>query len=139
VSWRTVENATGARPNQAIPVDSVVVDERVWDSVKKGEAETFKRLANLVSAAAEDADEKRLGWRLIVRMDPKRRIPKFEIEDAGRRRPEPTIWMLPSQRPGRGDQPCGQNLIRTRNALGGGFWEVYRSFERSSAHKVSTK
>jgi hypothetical protein len=81
--WRTAEKTTEARPQRPIPVESVVVDERVWDSVKKGEAEAFKRLANLVSAAAEDADEKRLGWRLIVRMDPERRIPKFEIEGAG--------------------------------------------------------
>jgi hypothetical protein len=83
VSWRTAEKTTEARPHRPIPVESVVVDEGVWDSVKKGEAEAFKRLANLVSAAAEEADEKRLGWRLIVRMDPERRIPKFEIEGAG--------------------------------------------------------
>ena len=81
--WRTAEKTTEARPHRPIPVESVVVDEGVWDSVKKGEAEAFKRLANLVSAAAEEADEKRLGWRLIVRMDPERRIPKFEIEGAG--------------------------------------------------------
>jgi hypothetical protein len=30
-----------------------VVDDGVWDSVKKGEAETFKRLVNLVSEAEE--------------------------------------------------------------------------------------
>ena len=82
VSWRTVEKTTEARPHRPIPVEAVVVDEGVWDSVKKGEAEAFKRLANLVSAAAEDADGKTLGWRLIVRLDPERRIPKFEIEDA---------------------------------------------------------
>src|SRR5258708_114462 len=83
VRWRTAEKTTGARPHQAILVESVVVDEGVWDSVKKGEAEAFKRLTKLVSAAAEDADERRLRWKLIVRMDPERRIPKFEIEDAG--------------------------------------------------------
>ena len=83
VPVRTAEKAGGAGRHRARPVESIVVDEGVWDFVKKGEAEAFKRLANLISAAAEDADEKRLGWRLIVRMDPKRRIPKFEIEDAG--------------------------------------------------------
>lgn len=55
--------------------------------MKKGEAEAFKRLANLV-AAGEDTDEKRLAWRLIIRMDPQRRLPKFEIEDAGTEWPE---------------------------------------------------
>jgi hypothetical protein len=83
VPVRTAEKAGGARRHRALPVESIFVDEGVWDSVKKGEAEAFKRLANLVSAAGEGTDEKRLGCRLIIRMDPERRIPKFEIEDAG--------------------------------------------------------
>ena len=83
VPSRTAERTTEARPHRPIPVESVFVDEGVWDSVKKGEAQALKRLANLVSAAGEDTDDKRLGWRLIIRMDPERRIPKFEIEDAG--------------------------------------------------------
>ena len=51
--------------------------------MKTGEAEAFKRLANLISAPGEYRDEKSLGLRLIVWMDLERRVPKFEIEVAG--------------------------------------------------------
>ena len=81
---RTAHNTEGVGYYRPIPVESIVVDEGVWHSVRKGEAEALKKLANLVSEAGKDSDsdQKRLGWRLVVRMDPERRIPKFEIEDA---------------------------------------------------------
>ena len=49
--------------------------------MKKAEAEALRKLVNLISEAAEGSQNKGLGWRSIIRMDPERRIPKFEIED----------------------------------------------------------
>src|SRR5258708_8564764 len=51
--------------------------------MKQTEVQALKKLVNLISKAGEDTDERRLGRRLLVRLDPERGIPMFEVEDAG--------------------------------------------------------
>ena len=81
--------ARGKTDQRAVRVESIVIDERVWDSLKKAEAEALKKLVNLVSEAREDSRNQTRGVRLVVGLDPQHRIPKFEIEDADSGQPEP--------------------------------------------------
>jgi len=83
VPTRTAEKAVGEGRHRALPVRAIFIDQNVFDSMKQAEAQALKKLVNLVSEAGEDSDQKRLGLRLVIRMDPERRIPKFEIEHAG--------------------------------------------------------
>src|SRR5258708_40088181 len=72
---------TGGR--HTAPLEAIFIDANVWDSMKQTEVQALKKLVNLISKAGEDTDERRLGRRLLVRMDPERGIPMFEVEDAG--------------------------------------------------------
>jgi hypothetical protein len=64
-------------------VQEVVVDDGVWASINKAEAQALKRVANLVSESREDSVSSTPSVRLVIGIDQQRRIPKFEIEDAG--------------------------------------------------------
>jgi hypothetical protein len=66
-----------------VAVESIVVEEGVWDSMNKAEVQAVKKVVNLVSEARESSESKTPGVRLVVGLDPERRIPTFEIEDAG--------------------------------------------------------
>ena len=66
-----------------MPVESIVVEEGAWDSMNKAEVQAVKKVVNLVSEARENSETKTPGVRLVVGIDRQRRIPKFEIEDAG--------------------------------------------------------
>ena len=75
------EKGTGGRGTA--PLEAIIVDKNVFASMKRPQAEAIKWFAKLVSEATEDSQDKRPRRRLVVKMDPKRRIPTFEIEDAG--------------------------------------------------------
>jgi len=81
LSARRGREARGAR--HAVAVESIVVEEGVWDSMNKAEVQAVKKVVNLVSEARESSESKTPGVRLVVGLDPERRIPTFEIEDAG--------------------------------------------------------
>ena len=73
--------ASGA--SHAVPVESIVVEEGAWDSMNKAEVQAVKKVVNLVSEARENSETKTPGVRLVVGIDRQRRIPTFEIENAG--------------------------------------------------------
>ena len=78
-----MEEARGTGGRHTAPLEAIFIDANVWDSMKQTEVQALKKLVNLISKAGEDTDERRLGRRLLVRMDPERGIPMFEVEDAG--------------------------------------------------------
>jgi hypothetical protein len=78
-----MEEARGTGGRHTAPLEAILIDANVWDSMKQTEVQALKKLVNLISKAGEDTDERRLGRRLLVRMDPERGIPMFEVEDAG--------------------------------------------------------
>jgi len=59
----------------------IAVEQSVWESKKKGEAQAHKKVVNLVSEARDESPSRAPGVRLVVEMDHQCRIPKFEIED----------------------------------------------------------
>jgi hypothetical protein len=77
-----MEEARGTGGRHTAPLEAIFIDANVWDSMKQTEVQALKKLVNLISKAGEDTDERRLGRRLLVRMDPERGIPMFEVEDA---------------------------------------------------------
>ena len=81
LSARAGREVRGASP--ALPVESIVVEEGAWDSMNKAEVQAVKKVVNLVSEARENSETKTPGVRLVVGIDRQRRMPKFEIEDAG--------------------------------------------------------
>jgi hypothetical protein len=68
--------------HQAAHLEAIVVDKRVWQSMKSHDAAALKKVANWISKARAVSGDKPPGVRLVVAMDPKRRIPTFGIEDA---------------------------------------------------------
>jgi hypothetical protein len=83
VPTQKVEEVRGTSHHRAVRVEAIVVDEGVWESMKKAEAQALKKVLNLVSEAREDSGNRTPGVRLIIEMDRQRRIPKFEIEEVG--------------------------------------------------------
>jgi hypothetical protein len=81
LSARSGREARGAR--HAVPVESIVVEEGVWDCMNKAEVQAVKKVVNLISEARENSGSKTPGVRLVVGIDRQRRIPKFEIEAVG--------------------------------------------------------
>jgi len=79
---RRVEEASGIVGMRATRLEAIIVDQSVFDSIKRPQAEAIRSFAKLVSEATEDSQDKRPRRRLVVKMDPKRRVPMFEIEDA---------------------------------------------------------
>jgi hypothetical protein len=69
--------------HQAAYLEAIVVDKRVWQSMKSHDAEALKKVANWISRARAVSDNKPPGVRLMVGMDPECQTPTFEIEDAG--------------------------------------------------------
>lgn len=73
------------RPASPVPACDerlyTTVEQSVWESMKKGEAQAHKKVVNLVSEARDESPSRAPGVRLVVEMDHQRRIPKFEIED----------------------------------------------------------
>jgi hypothetical protein len=59
----------------------IAVEQSVWASVKKGEAQAFKKVVNLVSESREASANQTRGVRLVIGMDCKRRMQRFEVED----------------------------------------------------------
>jgi hypothetical protein len=63
------------------PAGARLLEQSVWESMKKREAQAHKKVVNLVSEARGESPSRAPGVRLVVWMDHQRRIPKFEIED----------------------------------------------------------
>jgi hypothetical protein len=78
-----MEEARGTGSRRTTRLEAIIVDTNVLASMKRPQAEAIKWFAKLVLEAREDSEDKRPRRRLVVKMDPKRRIPMFEIEDAG--------------------------------------------------------
>ena len=68
-------------------LESIIVDTNVFKSMKRPYAEALKKVINLISEGKEDSPSRAPGVRLVIGMDHQRRIPKFEIEDAGSEQP----------------------------------------------------
>ena len=78
-----IREGSGLGEQGGTRVQEVVVDDGVWASINKAEAQALKKVANLVSEAREGSVTSTPSVRLVIGMDRERRIPKFEIEDAG--------------------------------------------------------
>lgn len=77
------QEATKTPFHQVAYLDAIHVDKSVWQSMKSDDAQALRKVANWISKARAVSGDKPPGVRLMVDMDPKRRIPTFEIEDAG--------------------------------------------------------
>ena len=78
------QEATKTPFHQAAYLEAIVVDKRVWQSMKSHDAQALRKVANWISEARAVSGDKPPGVRLVVGMDRQRRIPKFEIEEVGR-------------------------------------------------------
>jgi hypothetical protein len=78
-----IEEAMGKGGRRRIWLEAIIVDKNVLASMKRPQAEAIKWFAKPVSEATEDSQDKGPRGRLLVRMDPERRISTFESEDAG--------------------------------------------------------
>jgi hypothetical protein len=78
------QEATQTPFHQAAYLEAIVVDKRVWQSMKSHDAQALRKVANWISKARAVSGDKPPGVRLVVGMDRQRRIPKFEIEEVGR-------------------------------------------------------
>src|SRR5258708_2564056 len=78
------QEATKTPFHQAAYLEAIVVDKRVWQSMKSHDAQALRKVANWISKARAVSGDKPPGVRLVVGMDRQRRIPKFEIEEVGR-------------------------------------------------------
>jgi hypothetical protein len=76
-----IQGEKGTSHARPVPVDAIVVDETVWESMKKAEAQALKKVVNLVSEAREQSANRPPGVRLVIGMNHQRQIPKFEIEE----------------------------------------------------------
>jgi hypothetical protein len=98
------QEATKTPFHQAAYLEAIVVDKRVWQSMKSHDAQALRKVANWISRARAVSDDKPPGVRLMVGIDPERRIPKFEIEEVGRTEEGVSdVWMQLFRRPGRGE------------------------------------
>lgn len=77
---RNVQQGRGKSHHRIELVDAVA-DEGVWGSMKKAEAQALKKVVDLVSEAGEQSGNGIPGARLVIGMDPQRRMPKFESQD----------------------------------------------------------
>jgi hypothetical protein len=75
------QGATRALFRQTTHLEAIVVDKRVWQSMKSHDAQALRKVADWISEARAAAGNKPPGVRLVVEMDPLRRVPRFEVED----------------------------------------------------------
>jgi hypothetical protein len=78
---RRVRQARGTIRPRAVWVEEIVIDKGVLESVRRAEAQALRKIASLISEAAEDVEAGATRVRLVVGMDRHGRLPKFTIED----------------------------------------------------------
>src|SRR4030088_1769431 len=97
--------------------------------MKSHDAQALRKVANWISRARAVSDDKPPGVRLMVGIDPERRIPKFEIEEVGRTEEGyPMFGCSYFGGPGEGSEPSGSDIGRPRNAFSGRFSKIHRRF-----------
>jgi len=73
----------GSKPTSRRPTAGTAIDigRRAWKSIRGRGAGALKELLNGFGEAVQRSKDRRLGVRMVVMIDPQRRVPKVEIED----------------------------------------------------------